>query len=346
MNIGQSEFEVRLLHPDEYGHWDEMVRALPTATIFSESRWLTAVAEIMVCEVKIVAVFHGDHLVGGVPIRISRRFGMPVADGIPLTPTNSCIVVPTSTTCLSKMNSRLLAITEAMASFLQTHYAYVILTHDPALIDIRSFNWLDWRSQVLYTYHIEMAKADLANLSSTVRKNIRHAEKAGVTSEVSRDFRQAHEPLVSTFARQGAQLPLTAEQLVAFGERLGDDLVLLLARSHDGRIIATEIILLDRPHKIAYRFLAGFDATNGIRGVAAFLQWQGLIYCRDIGLEILDQVGADIKEVAAFKAELGGRLVPYYQISKAGLGYKLLNRAMLLGKRVTDLGRCRRRTID
>ncbi|OGR00029.1 MAG: hypothetical protein A2505_05725 [Deltaproteobacteria bacterium RIFOXYD12_FULL_55_16] len=336
------DLEVRFLGPKEYESWDELATTLPAATIFAESRWLTAVAEIMACEIKIAAVFHGDYLVGGVPIRVSRRFGLPVAAGLPLTPANSCLVRPTSTTCLAKATSRLLAITEALARFLQTHYAYVILTHDPAFLDIRSFNWLDWRSQVLYTYHIEMAKADLTNLSSTARKNIRHAEKAGVTSEVSRDFRQAHAPLASTFARQEIHLPLSAEQLVAFGERFGEDLLLLLARSPDGQPIASEIILLDRPRKIASRFLAGFDASNGIRGVPAFLQWQGLVHCRELGLEILDQTGADIKEIAVFKAELGGRLVPYYQVAKAGLRYQLLNRLAMLGKRAADLGRCGR----
>lgn len=334
MNISRSEFEARFLRPQEYGQWDEMVKSLPAASIFAESRWLTAVAETMACEVKIAAVFHGADLVGGVLVEVSRRFGMLVAARLPLAPTNSCLVKTTSTTCLSKATSRWLAITDVLARFLQSRFAYVILTQDPVFIDIRSFSWLDWRKQILYTYHIEIANADLANLSSTVRKNIRHAEKAGVTSEISRDFRQAHAPLVSTFVRQRAHLPLSAEQLVAFGKRLGDDLVLLLAKSPDGRIIATEIILLDRPRKIAYIFLAGLDASNGIRGVAAFLQWQGLMHCRELGMDILDQTGADIKEVAAFKAELGGRLVPYYQVSKAGMCYKFVNRLAMLGARV------------
>lgn len=339
MSADLPKFEARFLSPQEYERWDEMITTLPAATIFSESRWLTAVAEIMACEIKIAAVFNGDYLVGGVPVRVSRRFGLPVAAGLPLTPTNSCLVAPTFTACLAKATSRLLAITEALARFLQTQYAYVILTQDSAFLDIRAFNWLDWQPQVLYTYHIEMAKADLTDLSSTVRKNIRHAEKAGVTSEVSRDFRQAHAPLASTFSRQGIHLPLNAEQLAAFGERFKEDLILLLARSSAGQLIASEIILLDRPRKIAYRFLAGFDVDSGIRGVPAFLQWQSLRHCLELGLEILDQTGADIKEVAAFKAELGGRLVPYYQVAKAGVRYRLLNRLAMLGERVADLGR-------
>lgn len=334
MSADQPKFEVRLLLLEEYKRWDEFVSALPTATIFAESRWLTAVADIMTCDIKIAAVFHGEYLVGGVPICVSRRFGLPVAEGLPLTPTNSCLVEPTSATRLAKVTQRLLAITEALASFLQTHYAYVILTQDPTFIDIRSFNWLDWRSQVLYTYHIELAKADLTNLSGTIRKNIRLAEEAGVTSEVSRDFRQAHKPLTSTFARQGARLPLSADQLVSFGERFGEDMLLLLARSSDGQLIASGTILLDRPRKIAYRFLAGFDARYRIRGVPAYLQWQGLIQCRNLGLKILDQVGADIKDVSAFKAELGGQLMPYYQVSKAGMHYKLLNRLSMLAEHV------------
>ena len=58
------------------------------------------------------------------------------------------------------------------------------------------------------------------------------------------------------------------------------------------------------------------------------------MHCRELGMEILDQTGADIKEVAAFKAELGGRLVPYFQVSKAGWRYQLVNRLAMLGARV------------
>ncbi|HCC54231.1 MAG TPA: hypothetical protein DEQ20_04805 [Desulfobulbaceae bacterium] len=330
MSLGKSEFEVRFLSLDEYGHWDEMVRALPTATIFSESRWLTAVAEIMVCEVKIVAVFHDDHLVGGVPVRVSQRFGLPVAAGLPFTPTNSCLVVPTSTTCLAKMARRLLAITEAMASFLQRHYAYVILTHDPALIDIRAFNWLDWRSQVLYTYYIELTKVDLKNFPKNLCHDIRHAEKAGVMTEESRDFLQGHEMLVKTFARKGLPLPLSSGQLAALGEHFGEDLVLLVARSCDGQVIASDITLLDRQREIAYGLLAGFDSGAKIHGVTALLHWRGLIHCRELGLKIFDQVGAENKKIAFFKAKFGGRLVAYYQVVKVDLLYRLLNRLFCL----------------
>jgi len=331
MITDRSKLQVRFLRPEEYGRWDAMVTALPTATIFAESRWLTAVAEIMACDVRIAAVFSDDRLLAGAPVRISRRFGMSVAASLPLTPTNSCLITTGPNAYPAKITSRLLTITDALARFLQSHFDYVILAFDPELQDIRSFNWLDWRSQVLYTYHVEIAKADLADLPKTLRYDIRYAEKAGMRSEISRDFLRGHEPLAKTFTRKGVPLPITAEQLVAFGERLGEDLLLLLAISHDGRLLASDIILLDRPRKIAYGLLAGCDAAAKCRGAASLLQWQSLTHCRELGIEILDQVGAENKDIASFKAEFGGRLVPYFRVSKAGMRYKFVNRLAMLG---------------
>lgn len=338
MSADNPEFNTRFLIREEYSLWDGLVSSVPGASIFSESRWLVAAAEIMACEIKIVAVFSGEHLVGGVAVQLSRRFGMPVAKGIPIAPNNSCVVAPTATACLSKITSRILAITEAIAVFLEGHFAYVVLTQNPTLIDIRSFNWRGWRSQVLYTYHVEIAKADLGRLSSTARKNIKNAEKAGVISALSRDFKLAHLPVASTFARQKAALPMTAEQLSAFAERFGDDLFLLLAKNKDGRVIASEAILLDRPRRVAYRFLAGFDAGCDIRGVPLYLQWQGLLHCRELGMELLDQTGAERKKIASFKAELGGNLVPYFQVAKVRLPYRLMNGLAILGKMLTSFG--------
>ncbi|OGQ85692.1 MAG: hypothetical protein A2512_10830 [Deltaproteobacteria bacterium RIFOXYD12_FULL_56_24] len=337
MITDRSKLQVRFLRFEEYERWDAMVTALPTATIFAESRWLTAVAEIMACDVRIAAVFSDDRLLAGAPVRISRRFGMSMAAGLPLTPTNSCIITTGPNAYPAKITSRLLTITDALARFLQSHFDYVILTFDPELQDIRSFNWLDWRSQALYTYHVDIVKADLAALPRTLRYDIRHAEKTGMTSEVSRDFLLGHAPIAKTFARKGVPLPLAAEQLAAFGERLGEDLLLLLARSHDGRLIASDIILLDRPRKIAYVLLAGCDTAAKCPGAAFLLQWQSFIHCRELGIEIIDQVGAENKEIATFKAELGGRLVPYFQVSKAGLRYRLVNRLAMIGERA--LGR-------
>ncbi|MBI5682352.1 MAG: hypothetical protein HZC45_04165 [Deltaproteobacteria bacterium] len=121
-------------------------------------------------------------------------------------PINSCIIEPSETIFPSKAINHLLEITDIIAKFLQSNYDYAVITNYPFINDIRSFNWLGWRTQVFYTYHIDLPKTDFSSLPKKRRYLIRGAEKSGIVIEISHDFSIAHEMLSKTFLKKGVRL--------------------------------------------------------------------------------------------------------------------------------------------
>jgi hypothetical protein len=320
-----SDLNVRFLNKGEYERWDSIVAALPSASIFDESKWLAAVADVMGCDIRILGVFEKDRLIGGVPLNISNKFGMPTATGIPLTPTNSCIIEPLETIFSSKATNYLLKITDAIGRFLQSNYDYAVVANHPFIMDIRSFNWLGWSTQVLYTYHVDLAKADFSALPKERRKLIRKAEKSGVIIERSDDFSAAHDLLAKTFRRKDASLPLSSWQLSQICLRCADNAVLFVAKTHDGKVIAFNIWIVDFKRRVANAVFSGFDYAYQDTEATSLRKWKCIEYFKSNGFAILDLVGAENKSIAHFKAEFGGDLVPYYQVSKASMRYRILN---------------------
>ncbi|MCR4321733.1 MAG: GNAT family N-acetyltransferase [Candidatus Brocadiaceae bacterium] len=320
-----SDLNVRFLNKGEYERWDSIVAALPSASIFDESKWLAAVADVMGCDIRIAGVFEKDRLIGGVPLNISNKFGMPTATGSPLTPTNSCIAEPSGTIYASRATNYLLKITDAVGRFLQSNYDYAVVTNHPFISDIRSFNWLGWSTQVLYTYHIDLAKADFSALTPKIRKIIRKAEKSGVIIERSDDFSVAHDLLAMTFRRKGVSLPLSSWPLSQICLRCADNAVLFVAKTHDGKAIAFNIWIVDFKRRVAYALFSGFDYAYQDTEATSLRKWRCIEYFKSNGFAILDLVGAENKSIADFKAGFEGDLVPYYQVSKASMRYRILN---------------------
>ena len=320
-----SDLNVRFLNKDEYEPWDSLVAALPSASIFDESKWLDAVADVMGCDIRILGVFENDRLIGGASLNISNKFGMPTATGIPLTPTNSCIIEPFETIFSSKATNYLLKITDAIGRFLQSNYDYAVVTNHPFIRDIRSFNWLGWSTQALYTYHVDLAKADLAALTPKVRRLIRKAEKSGVIIERSGDFSAAHDLLAKTFRRKDVSPPLSSWQLSQICLRCADNIVQFVAKTHDAKAIACALLIVDFKRKVAYSLFTGFDYAYQDTEATSLLHWRSIEYFKSNGFAILDLVGAENKSIANFKAGFGGDLVPYYQVSKASMRYRILN---------------------
>lgn len=320
-----SDLNVRFLNKDEYERWDSIVEALPSASIFDESKWLTAVADVMGCDIRIAGVFEKDRLIGGVTLNISNKFGMQTATGIPLTPTNSCIIKPLETIFTSKATNYLLKITDAIGRFLQSNYDYAVVANHPFISDIRSFNWLGWRTQVLYTYHVDLAKADFSALPKERRKLIRKAENSGVIIERFDDFSVAHNLLAKTFRKKGVSLPLSSWQLSQICLRCADNVVLFVAKTHDGKVVACSILIVDFKRRVANSILSGFDYAYQDTEATSLIKWKCIEYFKSNGFVILDLVGAENKSIANFKAEFGGDLVPYYQISKVSMRYRILN---------------------
>lgn len=322
-----SDMQVRFLRKDEYPLWDELAAASPSGSVFDESHWFLKVADVYGWPLELVGVFDGERLEGGVVVHPSRRLGMATAAMPPLCPINSCLVCPRPSPSPAKAERHVLRVTESIARFLQSRYSFVVITNHSAMSDVRSFRWLGWRTNVLYTYHINLASADMDKLPKSRRRAIRKARESGFVLEQTTDAAATHDLLTLTRQRQGIRPSVTREQLEQLFTRCEGTFTAFLARLPDtGRPVAVDVAVIDRTHSAAYALFAGFDPECNAPNATSLLQWYQIEALRDQGLKTLDLVGADVKSNAPFKAEFGGRLVPYYQVSYVGPLRRIANR--------------------
>ena len=326
--------ETRFLEQNEYQVWDAMVVESPYGSVFDESRWFSAIADIMGCRIELVGVFDKNELMGGVILRRSRRFGLSIGTLPPLCQTNSVIIAHKKFNSSVKKERQLLEVTKNLALFFQSRFRFVVITNQPAMDDIRSFSWLGWRMNVLYTYQIYLPSSNLGELTPSRRREVRLAERKGVICEKDAPVEVVHRLLRKTSERQGFSPSISQEQLLQLCARLPDMITLAVARLYNtSQALASLVVVSDEVRRKAYYLLGGFDYKFVKLQASALLQWVEILELRKRDFETLDLVGADVKSNAQFKAGFGGRLVPYYQVSHTNLAYRIAN-FLCRGRRV------------
>ena len=321
-----SELETRFLAADELAQWDAFVPASPYGSPFNESRWLNSIARALDEDVKVVGVFERGELMGGVAVSCRRKLLMPAAVPPRITFENSCQVLPTKKKTRSAATARGLEVCDAIADFLMARFDYVLITNHRRNTDVRSFRWKGWRTNIVYTYQIDLRSLDIMALPSRRRNQIRHAEKAGVVVESSDDIDAAHRLLMKMQERHGIDCCPTHPQLVELCQGLGDTFALFLARAPgSAEPVAMVFTILDAARDEGYVLFAAMDPQYAKTQASSLLYWQHLLSLRERGLKIVDMVGADIRSNAAFKAEFEGLLVPYFQVVYASRRFRVVN---------------------
>ena len=316
--------EARFLSPDEWGQWDELVASSPSGSLFDETTWLGALAEALARDVRIVGVFEKDVLIGGVAISCGRQLLMAVAREPQPTFVNSCQFLPSDRKTRSAATKRVLSVADAVADFLTPQFSRVVITNHPAFVDVRSFRWRGWQTNVLYTYQIDLETLDLMNLHGRRRNQIRKAEKAGLVVEESDDFAAAHALMFKTYERQGVTLDVSEEALIAVCQRLGDSVTVYSAKAPGATTPAAMLMTLLDPNRSAgYIMFAGFDREQSKTHATSLLYWHHLVALKERGLKMVDVIGADVRSNADFKAEFEGELVPYYQVAYSSFPFRL-----------------------
>lgn len=316
--------DARLLREEEYYLWDALAAESPYGSVFDESRWFGTVAAVMGGAVDVVGVFDAGHLVGGCVVERSGECGVRTATLPPLCPTNSCVIAPPRAKSPAKVERHILSVTEALARFLQSQFGLATVANCPAMNDIRSFRWLGWRANVLYTHRVDLQSIELNHLSKSRRRAIRKAAKADLVVDTYPDPETMHSLLAKTSRRHGFRSPVSEAQLVRLCNSLGEDLWWAVARFGETRVpLAGYLSVIDRTRGVAYGLLAGFDDEHGHTHASSFLEWHEIMTYKEQGLKILDLGGADVEANAEFKSDFEGQLTPYYEVSYSSLRYRL-----------------------
>lgn len=315
---------------EDYGPWDELVQSSPSGNVFSESFWLSALAKTAVDDFKIIGVFKGDRLVGGV--------GLPIIDSLPggsivvnpkLTPYNSPVVRPRNTSKRSKISSHQDKTITAISEKVQDDFQVATFINDTSLMDIRPFKWDGWNDSVKYTYIVDIQDTEALwdSVNSNVRSRVRKCRDEDVEVEIIRDGGglRFYDLFKSTFERRDMLPPVSADDLeILFDSIAAENKLHYYVASVDGTDVSALAAVADG--KLVHEWQAATDPEYLSMGVAPYLRWEALEDLHESGYEKFDLNGAGIKSVARAKSKFAGSLVPYYETSLTDMRHTFLQK--------------------
>jgi hypothetical protein len=199
-----------------------------------------------------------------------------------------------------------------IASFLAKQYKWINFRLNPDNRDVRGFGWAGYKVAPLYTFR-QFIGTELCILPDE-RKKMRQAEKQGMAlvEEFNLDaFLSLQKDLED---RKQHRLGIPHAKLKDFFTRLYElGLLKQFNIYQDSQVVSSNILYYDEG-EVAYTVNLA-TASEAMRQGAAVYHSLALAGHLPENIKILDFCGANIKEVARFKAALGLDLQSFYCIS-------------------------------
>jgi hypothetical protein len=308
----------RELEPGEHGAWCRLVAASTQGSVYALPEYLSALCKAAGGCYRIVGVFLGDQLVGGVPLYERRaRAGVYVANRLLLYYNGIVLELPPKKFA-SYRTAQALTVLEALRKNLAGRgYVRLQLHNRSTLQDLRPFLANGWHASLSYTYVVSLTSlADQWQLiDPNLRRLIQRCERDGVTYREDDDFAALFRLHEQTHLRKGAPLYLPAPAFRRFFEDLrAAGLARLGHAVFDGTVIASQLMLTG-PHPVAHTVCAGADEAYLRMGASGFLRWHSFLALARDGYLANDLTDAALNPVTRFKSQLGGELTPTWSLS-------------------------------
>ena len=302
-----------------------------TQSLFSSRWWLDATAgegNWGLCEVK-----ENGKTVASMPWVMKNRFGIKTISHPSLTQTlGPWLADPPSGTKYAKRLAREKDLMEALIDQLP-HYQVFRQNFAPEIANWLPFYWRGFQQTTRYTYRL----SDLSDsqviwsvFQESTRREIRKAEKQGVTVERSSDIDAFLDVNELTFRRQGLRLPYTrsyVKRLFAACEQNNAGAI-FLARGRDGRVHAGNLLVWNR--YCAYYLMGGGDPEVRNSGATSLAMWHAIQFAATVS-RIFDFEGSMIEPVERFFRGFGAVQTPYFSLTHV----RSKRVAMALGLRST-----------
>ena len=332
-----SKIETRYLQPEEYHLWDSFVDESRDGTIFHKTLWLKPISAWQNLNFSIAACFKGGKIVGGMAFTWKKKFGRIPVIQMPLkTPVFGPVISQSETKYQSKIERQVQATVQEISGFLMTKYQLFHAQFPPTVTDVRPYAWAGFNTAIHYTYRTQFNKD--FNLPSIVESDInRRIKKASqlpyihIVDNSKHYIGQAWDLEQKSFKRQKFQLDVNLRNKFT---TLVQDLVRTNTAQvhtidHDGKSVASIIMISDRAKKASYYWMAGADKDYLSTGLNQLLLIQVIQKYKDADFESIDLVGADTESIARYKSTFNLPLIPMYSVSKsrgiARLGIRIKN---------------------
>ncbi|MDB5048224.1 MAG: hypothetical protein JWO30_1295 [Fibrobacteres bacterium] len=284
-------------------------------TVFASPAWLTATAKALPFELKVLEGRKGGKLLCYLPLQIIRRGGLAKAFTPILTYYGGPYFPPASDLRFHERTKLRYDLQAEALRWLGKRFHYVLLTPDDS--DVRAGLDEGWDCRPKVTVVNRLKSGGSLDLGGDSLRNVRKAEKAGLTLGPSRDedgFRKAFE---RTFLRKGLAMQWKPEWAVDLRREL-TAAGLLENRSvltAEGAEIAFASVALDRPRKRAVLWYSCSLREADRTGAMHFLLYRLLeLYRADF--EVFDLCGADHRGLSEFKEKFGQELIVRHSLEK------------------------------
>lgn len=245
----------------------------------------------------------------------------------PRNPYNGLAFRPAPTDNHFNLNKQLTRLAEQLLDEMTTRgvtHGYIL---PPEITDVRLWQWAGFKVGVRFTYYMDFPCDIDRTINKSARYFVRKARKDGYRCERTRDFAGVVDCLAGTEARKGFTHQLTVADLYLANQLLGEDCFhAYLCYAPDGEP-ASAVIWLHSPGFRAIGWVSGSNKSHLSSGSSYLLDRFALEDLQASGASGVDDAGANIPGVAAFKEKMGYRLVPYYYIEPCSI--KQLPRLMI-----------------
>lgn len=242
-----------------------------------------------------------------------------------LPPTNAYLpfqFLSTNTIKNCQTYSQWMQVSELLAEDIKKRGYSGTIAFPPGFIDGRAFQWLGINISTGYTFVGELP-VDENSVDTSVRKNIRKAEKAGYTVQRSHNWEDILFCINKTESVKGFDLALKVQDLEESYRLLGDKYLFAhVVYSADGNPVSGQVKIA-MPDGICIDWLAGTDRNHINNGVNQLAYMKAITDIAETGTPYFDYCGANIKSVAKAKSMWSFQLTPYIILTEDPFKMKL-----------------------
>ncbi len=307
-----TDIRSEVLPESGYAEWNRLVAASPDGSIYSTPEYLDALCRSAGGRFRVMAVFRGGELAGGVALyERQSRFGPYVSPRL-LLYYNGLVVRRYETKYPSERTARHLKVLAALEEALSAAgYGRVTLKSRGPVADVRPFLARGWSARPSYSYVVPLGdlEAQWTRVEQNLRRLVDRCQGQGLTVAADDDFDAFYRLHVSTMDRHDTAAYLPRPAFAAYFDALRRQELcrLYLARLADGRVVASQLVLLG-PHPVCHTVSAAGDPEFNKMGATAFLRWKVFQALAALGYAGNDLTDAALNPVTHFKSQLGGDL--------------------------------------
>lgn len=312
----------RELKKDEFFLWDNFVRLHPMGTIFHQTTWLQMVAAD---EIRVISVWKGDQMIGGVSLLASKKFGVTGYHIPPFTQYFSPLYFDASDllpsisgehACLEIILNNIGSVNHVDFKLPHGHHSFL------------PYHWKGFETSVVLTHLINGTNESyLLDLDKKRQGELKRLKKGIDSGEILIENEISEEGLAKLVKE-------TCERKnFSFNEKL------LLKMVNIAETIPAKVISIrSKQHGlVAFGFFpydekAMYNLVNlSVRGIKGMLGTVNLLLLNEAIVFALnknlafDFEGSMLPGVEAFFRKMGGKQVPIYRVQKSpSLKYSLL----------------------